>query len=166
MNSPSPIIIGSIVGVHGLAGWLKVKSYASPPEQLTQYSPIQVGGHEYRQYQSKTHQKGLMIRLPGLDDRTSAEPLVGSDIEILSSQLPETAEGEYYWHQLIGLDVYDQRQKLIGSMVRMLETGANDVMAVQLADTGSEELIPWVPGRYVIEVDLDQGRITVDWDSE
>ena len=75
-------------------------------------------------------------------------------------QLPELPQGEYYWTDLIGLDVRLEDGRRLGTIDNMLATGANDVMVVR---GERERLIPFVPGQYVKEVDLAGGCVTVDW---
>ncbi len=161
------IVIGSIVGVHGLGGWLKVKSWSDPPEQLMDYSPLIIGDAIHETPQLKPHKKGLRLKLPNLDDRTAVESLVGMDILIRADQLPDAGDDQYYWHQLVGLTVIDQHQNVLGQISKMLETGANDVMMVspEGSDAGIEDqlLIPYVLGQYVTSVDLQQGQLHVDW---
>lgn len=162
------IVIGSIVGVHGLGGWLKVRSWSDPPEQLMDYSPLIIGESIHEAPTLKPHKKGLMMKLPNLDDRTAVESLVGMDILIRADQLPDAGADQYYWHQLIGLTVIDQHARTLGRISRMLETGANDVMVVSRDPEDSrienQQLIPYVMGQYVTRVDLDQGQLHVDWE--
>ncbi|MGZ5014598.1 MAG: ribosome maturation factor RimM, partial [Methylobacter sp.] len=78
-------------------------------------------------------------------------------------QLPKTAKGEYYWSQLIGLNVETIDGVQLGVVDSLLETGANDVIIVQ---GERERVIPFLQGQTIISVDLDAGSIVVDWDPE
>ena len=79
------------------------------------------------------------------------------------ADLPKTAPGEYYWADLEGLRVCDTAGSTLGHVDHLLETGVHDVLVL---DGGPNQLIPFVPGRVVQDVDLKQGVITVDWDPE
>jgi len=85
------------------------------------------------------------------------------EIGVRRDQLPPAAPGEYYWHDLLGLDVVDLHGEALGRVDHLLETGANDVLVVQ---GERERLIPFVPGKVVMRVDLEGGVIQVDWDKE
>ena len=91
---------------------------------------------------------------------------MGSTIAIRREQLPALAEHEYYWNDLKGLRVVTRDGIPLGEVTGLMETGANDVLVVQERqdDTVRERLIPYLPGRVVLEVDLAEGIMTVDWD--
>ena len=99
-----------------------------------------------------------------MTDRDAAAALVGSEIWVARSALPMPAPGEYYWSDLEGLEVITVEGVSLGTVSHLLATGANDVLVVRNADR--ERLIPFLVGRFVTEVDLEAGRITVDWDPE
>ena len=93
-------------------------------------------------------------------DRDPAVATVGRDIGIVRELLPPNEPGEYYWHDLVGLQVANREGAELGRVVQLLDTGANDVLVVE---GDRKRLIPYVRGVYVDEVDLDDGRILVDW---
>ena len=107
--------------------------------------------------------KGLVALLPGYNDRDSAASLVGQEIVVGREQLPPTAEGEYYWVDLEGLEVLTTKGERLGRVERLMETGANDVLVI---GGEREHLVPYVQGQYVKRVDLENGVIEVDWDPE
>lgn len=109
--------------------------------------------------------KGVVAALPGILDRDGAADLVGCEIRVRRSVLPAlTKEDEYYWTDLEGLEVVDGKSASLGRVSHLIATGANDVLVVRGA--GRERLIPFVTGDVVTEVNLDEGRITVDWDAD
>jgi 16S rRNA processing protein RimM len=114
----------------------------------------------YKVREGRPQGKGLVASLEGIEDRDIARLLVGADIYIERDQLPSLPEGEYYWTDLLGLQVINRQGQSLGEVVEILETGANDVLVVK---GESRELIPWVWGTYLLDVDLEAGRITVDW---
>jgi 16S rRNA processing protein RimM len=107
---------------------------------------------------------GIVAELPGVTDRDAAAALVGSEIGVARSALPPPAPGEYYWSDLEGLEVSTVEGVSLGTVSHLLATGANDVLVVRNADR--ERLIPFLVGQFVTEVDLEAGRVTVDWDPE
>ena len=167
MSEQQHISVGKISGVFGIKGWVKVFSFTDPRENILTYSPwLLKKGDETKtvnvvdgQLQGKT----IVAQLAGINDRDQAASLMGWDIFITQDQLPKTAKGEYYWSQLIGLNVETIDGVQLGVVDSLLETGANDVIIVQ---GERERVIPFLQGQTVLNVDLDAGRIIVDWDPE
>ncbi|MFC1589157.1 ribosome maturation factor RimM, partial [Pseudomonadota bacterium] len=108
--------------------------------------------------------KTVIAKLEGYGDRDEALKLVGARIAISSDQLKPLSQDEYYWRDLIGLRVVNQQDIELGVVDRLFETGANDVLVVK--DETQERLVPWTLGHAVLEVDLEQGVIQVDWDED
>lgn len=164
VDEKTNVLIGKIIGVYGIKGWVKVLSYTRPKDNILNYEIWLVGSDAEQIEQNvtdcKRHGKGIIAKLQTVDDREQARLLTGSDIYIRRSQLPELATGEYYWHELMGLSVVDQYQKNLGTITDILETGGNDVFVI----TGDKRrLIPWVMGIYIKEIDLDSEQVRVDW---
>ncbi len=157
--------IGHISGLYGVRGWVKVYSYTEPRAAIIGYSPWQVKvAGEWRQMEvaeGRQHGKGVVVRLSGYNDRDMASQLVGADIACYRSQLPQPAPGEYYWADLVGLKVITLKGEELGVVDSLMETGANDVMVVK---GERERLIPFLTGRVVVEVDLAQQQMRIDWD--
>jgi len=108
--------------------------------------------------------KGIVAHLPGVDNRDAAAALIGAEIRILRSALPKPKRGEYYWIDLEGLHVFNLEGVTFGKVSRLFSTGANDVLVVR--DGERETLVPFVTEQFVKEVDIDGGRIVVDWDAD
>lgn len=161
----SHVPLGYVSGVHGLRGWIKVHSWTQPREAIFAYQPWLIGDErrEVRVLDRRLQGKALLAALPGVEDREGAATLVGSAIVVRRDQLPELPAGEYYWSDLIGLSVETVSGEELGQVERLMETGANDVLVVR---GDRERLIPYVPGRYVVGVDLDKRRIVVDWNAD
>ena len=159
--------LGKISGVFGVKGWVKVFSNTDPREGITNYSPWQVKHKgQWREYQVEAGQrqgKTVIAKLKGIDDRDQALLLTGAKIAIHPEQLEALDKDEYYWHQLEGLKVVTTLGVELGEVSHMMETGANDVMVVK---GERERLIPFTQGHAVVNVDLSEGVITVDWDPE
>jgi 16S rRNA processing protein RimM len=161
--------MGRIVGVFGVNGEVKLESWAEPRERIFEYQPWQLVSapgteREVRGVKGRRQGKGLVARLPGIDDRDRAATCVGSEILVARELLPKPAEGEYYWADLEGMQVVTENGTALGTVSHVIATGANDVLVVR--DGARERLLPFVVGDCVKEVQADQRRIVVDWDPE
>ncbi|MFB2577837.1 MULTISPECIES: ribosome maturation factor RimM [unclassified Acinetobacter] len=167
------IQIGQLRSPYGLNGWFWVYSNTDPMTNLFDYLPWYIqtknGWTQVSVKRWKPQGKGLVVALKDVADRTVAEQLVGSEIWISKSQLPQAASDEYYWNDLKGLTVigHDSNEEnvILGKIHELFETGANDVMVVRpTADSVDDEerMIPW--HRDVVQkVDLEQGEIYLAW---
>ena len=160
------ISVGHILGVHGVKGQVRVFSNTSPRENILNYSPWVVshaGLEQVTEVTGRRQGKNVIASLDLFSDRNLAEEYIGAEIFIYRHQLPELAEGEYYWSQLTGLQVISLEGDDLGVVDQMIETGANDVMVVQ---GDRERLIPFVIDDVVKSVDLNQQQIQVDWKAD
>lgn len=167
MTDRQYIYVGEISGIFGLKGWVKIFSYTEPRENILSYSVWQLRKNgDIKPIKLKTGQrqgKNVVAQLDGVDDPDVAASLVGWEIYIERDQLPALASGEYYWADLVGLNVINDAGVELGVIDHLFETGANDVLVV----TGDRErLIPFLMGQTVLKVDLDGKRLTVDWDPD
>jgi 16S rRNA processing protein RimM len=157
--------IGHISGVQGIKGWVRIYSLTEPREAIFEYQPWLMGEtlEEVRIMQGRKQGKYLVAQLENVNDRDQAEGLVKRSIAIYRDQFPELPDDEFYWMDLVGLSVKLEDGTELGTIDNMLATGANDVMVVK----GEKEyLIPFVPGQYVKNVNLEGGLVVVDWDPE
>lgn len=163
----SRVIVGQLVGVYGVRGWLRLKSFTDPIENIVDYAPWQVYfGGQWRDVdvrEAKAHGKGLVIWLDGVNDRDAAAAWVGCEVAVSRDALPRLGGDEYYWSDLVGLEVVTLDGAALGPVDSLLETGANDVLVVR---GDRERLIPFLLERVVRNVDLDARRIEVDWDPD
>jgi 16S rRNA processing protein RimM len=158
------IVIGKVVGVHGLKGTLRVYSYAESPSIFQPDTLILLrndNGMEKRcsVAWAKPHTRGMLLALDGIDNRDGAEPLVGYSLFIEKALLPELEDDTYYWSDLIGLAVYDGQDTYLGRVASILPTGSNDVYVVRNND--DEVLVPALES-VVLDIDLAEGRMTVE----
>ena len=156
------ITVGKITGHYGVKGWLKVFSYTQPMENIANYPHWYVGGELVKGIKAKKHGKTMVAYFKGMDSRESSQKFIGLEAEISADDLGELPDNEYYWMQLIGLEVSDLEGHVLGVLDSMFETGANDVIVLKDAD-GNEHLIPYILGGTVIQVDLVNNTMTVDW---
>ncbi len=159
--------VGHICGLHGVSGWVKVYSYTDPPRNIFEYDPWIIEHDAVQQVMAlldaKPHGAGLVAKLAGIDNRDAAAALLDATIFIRREQLPAPAAGEYYWADLVGLEVVTGDGQKLGSVKRLFQTGANDVMVVS---GDRERLIPWIVDDVIAEVDFESDRITVMWDPD
>lgn len=159
------VLLGYVSGVHGLKGWVKVFSYTDPREAILDYQPwwLAKSGAEARQVHVERGQpqgKTVIALLPGVETPEAARALVGEEIRVPRSALPESGERSWYWSDLEGLSVINRDGVLLGTVRSMIETGANDVMVLS---GERERLVPFVLEQVVQQVDLAAGEILVDW---
>ncbi len=160
-------MLGRISGVFGVRGWVKVFSYTDPREAVLDYESWLLGHKgEWRPAkvaEGQRHGKTVVIRIDGFDDREQAATLIGSEIAVPKAALPEADKGHYYWSDLEGLQVVRSDGSVLGKLAYLLETGTHDVMVIQ---GEKERLVPFVIDEIVLDVDLANGLITVDWEWE
>jgi len=164
-GSRKAVPIGRVVGVFGVRGWLRIRSDTEPRAGILEHPIWLVGGEgqwrEHALVDGRVHGSGLVACLEGIDERETARAFVGRDIAVDRDALPELEEGEYYWIDLVGLEVRSVAGEVFGTVTQVMETGANDVLVVR----GRREwLVPYLPGSVVRRVDLDAGTIEVEWD--
>ncbi|MEY4588749.1 MAG: rRNA processing protein RimM [Pseudomonadota bacterium] len=170
------IVVGQIVGVFGVKGWLKIKSFTDPADNVLRYRPwflsLPEGLREFAVEEYALRPQGIAVKLKGISDRDQALALGKASIQVEREQLPALDAGEYYWSQLIGLRVVSRFagvEKNLGVVKGLLETGSNDVLQVQGDEASidqTERLIPYLPGQFVVDVNLALGIIRVDWDPD
>ena len=162
------VLLGRVVGVHGVRGELKLESYTEPRTQIFSYQPwlmrSAAGEKTIEGCRGRTQGKGLVAELPGVGDRDAAVALQGAEIWVRRSALPAPKPGEYYWSDLEGLEVVTVEGVSLGKVSHLVATGANDVLIVK--DAKRERLIPFLVGQFVMKVDFEAASLTVDWDPE
>ena len=163
------VLVGRIVGLYGVQGWLKIESWTEPRLRIFDYRPWLLGTAPGTETQidganGRSQGKGIVAHLPGIDDRDLAAALVGQDIYVAREQLPATVAGEYYWTDMEGLEVLTTDGVVLGQVSHLFATGANDVVVVR--DSERERLIPFIQGSVVQSVDLSAQRMVVDWDPD
>lgn len=158
------VTLGRITGVHGVRGWVRVQSFTRPAENLFEYRPWLIRGLEQPAIEHRVSGRGFIVRMAGIDDREMAGALVGEEIQVARSVLPEPEEGAYYWADLVGLDVVCEDGTPLGRIDRLMETGAQDVMVVKAGPR--EHLLPFVQGPIVLDVDMRARRMVVRWEVE
>jgi len=182
--------VGRIVGAWGLKGWVKVQPFTADPQAL--YSsrrwfirppdenaakgavkrPAAAGAAAAVAWppllkiaEAKDHGELVVARAHDIVDRDQAEALRGARVFVARSSFPTAGPDEFYWVDLIGLDVVNRAGERLGAVVGLLDTGPHSVLRVAPAagaGEADERLIPFVAA-YVDDVSLEQRKITVDW---
>lgn len=151
-----------------MKGWVKVFSFTHPRENILQYSPWLLKKNnqisEIKVIGGQRHGSAVVAELEGVADRDAAVALMGSEILIRRQQLPKPKADEYYWTDLVGLEVVTESGVKLGKVDYLLETGANDVLVV--IDGETERLIPFLQKQTVLKIDLDSREMIVDWDPD
>ena len=173
VQSDQLVVVGRLGAPYGVRGWLQVRSFTQPPENLFDYAPWQLSGDAaavsafaaapvgWQQW--RPHKQAFVVLLNGVDNRNAIEALRGVHLQVPKSVFPPAALDEYYWQDLEGCVVYGDQGEL-GKVRNLIETGAHDVLVVVDAHRG-EHLIPFAD-RYVSQVDLRNRRIQVQWQAD
>ena len=165
------VVMGRIVAPYGILGWVKIQPSTEYLDNLLDYENWHIGKDgTFKAYfveTAKTHVDTLVAKLEGVNDRDAALALKSKQIAVMRSELPEAGEGEYYWSDLVGLSVKNLQDVDFGVITEVFETGANDVLVVR--DTSGEKalerLVPFTE-QAVLEVDIANKTMRVDWDAE
>lgn len=159
-TAPGRVAVGRINGAWGLRGHVKVTPLSTNPDRLTAGSVVLVEGRPTKILEVVSPQGFPMIRFQGYPDRTAAERLRGTLIEINEADLPPLPDDEYYVDDLIGLDVVTTEGEPIGRITEVLATGANDVYVV--ARPGLRDVLIPAINDVVRSVDLGARRMVIE----
>ena len=156
------ILLGRIVGAHGIRGEVLVKSFTGEPDAIGAYGPLsnEAGTRSFSLRVVRVTAKGVIARLDGIGDRTAAEALKGIDLYVSRDRLPPPSEGEFYHEDLIGLAAVDPGGQLIGTVVAVTNYGAGDLLEIRLHGLSRTALVPFQDA-FVPSVDIAAGRLTV-----
>jgi len=148
--------VGHIVGVHALRGEIKLEPYTDFPERFVPGELFWMGEELAKMELAsvRSHKNVLLLRFVGIEDRSAAERLRGQWLFIEETEAVSLEEGSYWIHDLLGMQVTDTSGNLLGRVVEVLSTGANDVYVVRPADSERQELLlPAIP-EVILAVDL------------
>ena len=158
---PRYLAIGRILRPHGITGELRVEILTGYPERLAQLRHLYVGAaHRSHAVQSvRFHQNLLLLRLTDITDRNAAETLRGQVVWVAMADAAPLEEGEYYLHQLIGIQVSTEAGEALGEIVEVLDTpGANDVYVVH--GLRGEVLIPAIR-EVILSIDMEARQMVI-----
>lgn len=150
------IALAAVAGAHGTSGEARLKLFSDCIDSLSRHEKLFVGGVK-RRLLSIRDAKNPVARFEGIFDRSSAEALRGSLVEVDRAALPPLEAGEYYHADLVGLAAVDRQGKPIGTIVAVENYGAGDLLEIDLGDD-KRSLIPFRAGI----ADLEQGKVFLD----
>jgi 16S rRNA processing protein RimM len=169
------IEVGRIADAWGIQGWFKVLPHSADPQALfsskrwylqptEKGTPTFAGTVLLRVREAKEHSDSIVARADGIPDRNAAELLKGARIFVARSSFPTAGEDEYYWVDLMGLEVVNREGVHLGTVRDLMSTGPQTVLVVEYQQDGKpqERMIPFVSA-YVDGVDKEARRIDVDW---
>ena len=156
-RSERRIALAAVAGAHGVKGEVRLKLFSDNAESLTAHEILYVGDSARRLLTIRDSGKTAVARFEGINDRTAAEALRGSLVEVDRSALPPLDEGEYYYADLIGLPCVDRNGRGVGTVLAVENYGAGDLLEIE-APGGKRSLIPFRPGI----ADIEDGRIVLD----
>ncbi len=155
--------VGRLVKPHGVRGEIKLAPYNPASDLFRPGLPLLLqgiagGARRVEVLAARPHKGGFLLRLAGVETMTEAERLVGARVSVAEADLPPLSEGEFYWFQIVGLEVATEAGTRLGRVVEILETPAHDVYVVR--DGDRERLVPAVD-EVVVEIDRAAGRLVV-----
>jgi 16S rRNA processing protein RimM len=152
------IVIGQIVGAHGLKGELKVRLETDFPNRFKAGRAVTVGDSLYTVRRARVTDAGAIVLLSDVDDRDAADALRGQWIAVPEDDLPPLPKGEFYHHQLIGLSAITPAGEPLGPLTDILTTRANDVYVVKTAN--GDMYVPAIED-VVLSIDVENGAIVI-----
>lgn len=163
------VVLGKVTDPYGVQGWVRIHPFADDPATWAKLPRWWLSRDEAQWRQtavrdSRIHGRDLLCLFDGVTERTAAESLKGFLVAVPREYMPSAEEGEYYWSDLIGLQVVNTAGETLGQVKSLIETGANDVLRV-LSPDGTERLLPFV-AQVVLAVEKDKGSIRVEWGSD
>ena len=162
MQDSEKIFIAKIQAHQGLNGWLKIYSYSESIEKFSKYKYFFVlKNKKYIRLdvEDSLINKSIKIKFKNFNSREDSNDYIGKDIYISEDQLDKLKENQFYWNDLIGLNVYLDNEEKIGVVADMIETGSNDVLVIK---GDNEILIPYIFGESVKNVIIEENKIIID----
>ena len=159
------VLVGKITKPHGIKGEVKAFPYSGIPENFSSYSviflicPQDHRVQEYEMRKSRTQGRLAVLKLAGIESRTGAESLAGCEIWVNRQEMAELDDDEFYWDDLVGMEVATDQGIELGKVRNLLSTGAHDILVI--VGNGREYMIPLLDD-FVVEVDQETGKIVVD----
>lgn len=165
--------VGFVFGAYGVAGWVRIRPFSEDADALLAVKTWWIDKpslHDVDVKQCKLHGGDVVAQLVGVTDRNVAEALKGAAVSIPRSRFPALSDDEFYWAELIGLDVENLQGEHLGTVTDMMSNGPQSILRIQPAATpdanpevaAQERLIPFVDA-FIIKVDKAAKKITVDW---
>ncbi|MES0874367.1 ribosome maturation factor RimM [Sinimarinibacterium thermocellulolyticum] len=168
------VTLGRVAGVYGVKGWLRIDSQTRPAARILKYAGwwLRQGERSFRAQvvEGRSHGNGVVARITdengvAFDDRDRAARWIGAVIEVEREALPVLPKGQYYWVDLIGLQVVSVSGTVLGTVRELTSNTSQDVLVV-VDEAGTQRLIPFVLKHIVKRVEMDEGRIVCAWEAD
>lgn len=161
------VVLGVIIGVHGIAGMVKVKSFTQDPFAIGEYGSLLLGdtGKRIEITELQPHKDVFRVRFQGVDDRNGAEALKGLELKIERDALPDIEAGEFYFDDLAGLSVKRDNDQVIGKIVAVVNFGGGDLLEIAVDGQNKTELLAFNEATVPV-VDVAGGFVVInppDW---
>ena len=164
-NDSDWVILGRLGRPQGLKGLIRVISFTQPESAILEYAPWFIQQKDkwipLKLEDSQIQNQTILIKVADYTEREKVAELTNCNVGVLAKQLPKLPDGDYYWHDLQQMSVVNKNGTVLGNVIEILPTGANDVLVVS---GEKRHLIPYVPERHIVSVNLEQRQIVVDWD--
>jgi 16S rRNA processing protein RimM len=156
------LVVGTIIGTHGIQGELKVLLTTDDPEHLKTIKQVYVGEEAAprRVLGVRFHDRFALMRLKGIATPEAGTEFKGLQVRIAGTDARPLEAGEFYIYQLIGLKAVDESGQPLGVVTDIMETGANDVLVIAPPDGGKDQLYPNHPD-VVLDVNPIEGRLVI-----
>lgn len=162
-SSENLLLIGKVIRPHGLNGLLRIHSYAVSPETFLTAGIVllkteQSGLSEYKVISINSHRNAYLMKLEGVSSLEDAERYRGAELFIRKDTLKREGADEYFWFELIGIKVFLDSGRFLGTLREIIDTGSNDIFVVKEGD--NEFLIPALHG-IVLKIDPGNKRMII-----
>tara|TARA_B100000035_G_C20759300_1_gene447603 strand:- start:107 stop:616 length:510 start_codon:yes stop_codon:yes gene_type:complete len=166
MTNNSSVVLGRITAVHGIKGWVIIRSFTTHPTDIFTYDlfiknnkkNIDIIIEEF-----KVLTKKIIAKIQSVNHIEQAIPFVGKDLLTYKQNLFKESDSEYFWYELVSCDVYNKENKKLGVVKFLERIGDNDVMIISSDNQKQDILIPFMKA-YILDVNLNDKLIKVDWD--
>jgi 16S rRNA processing protein RimM len=162
------VVLGKIAGTFGVLGWVKVSSYTEPLDNLLQYPVWQMRRKDtwstIKVEAGRVTAKGVLAKLEGIDTPEDARVLVGTELGVWRRELPATRAGEYYLSDLEGLEAFAASGELLGRIDHFRSTPSGTAVVIRSIGR-AEQWVPFVKER-IVQIDVDAGRVVLDWPAD
>lgn len=157
------ICVGAIGGAFGVQGEVRLKSFTAEATSIADYAPLTTedGSREFDVVVTRSIKNGLAARLSGVVTKEDADALKGTQLFAPRDRLPELPEDEFYYTDLIGLEVRDTGGTVLGNVKSVQNNGADDLLEIHGPGLKNTVLLPFTKAA-VPTVDLNGGRIIAD----
>jgi 16S rRNA processing protein RimM len=162
MGSERRVLMGLVLGAHGIRGAARILSYAAEPEDITSYGPLEdeSGGRKFSLTVIGKARGAVLAQIEGIGDRDEAMALKGTKLYVRRSALPAPAQGEYYWDDLVGLRAELKGGTALGEVTAVHDYGGGPSLEVR-REAGASVVVPFTD-RVVPVVDLEAGKLVID----